>query len=266
MKKTSTKMTTAQFAKLHEVNKRTLHYYDEIGLFSPSEKGENRYRYYDSAQSIEFEYILMLKELHMSIEEIKAYVNAPNAEHFIRIVDEKSKDIDDQIRKLKQTKKLLQMKKEQVMFSEQDIDMRIEVVSCDREYLMTIPFSFEDHPLSEVFSMIKEAWGIEQCRTGVGSYISVEKLQQHNFEDYDGLYAPAISSKKGHTMRKPKGQYLCGYCKGTWDRLPLLYEKMLSFAKEHHLTLTGYAFERGYNDFVIQDDNEYVTQIMIAIA
>lgn len=26
------KLTTAQFAKLHEVNKRTLHYYDEIGF------------------------------------------------------------------------------------------------------------------------------------------------------------------------------------------------------------------------------------------
>lgn len=29
------RLTTAQFAKLHEVNKRTLHYYDEIGLFHP---------------------------------------------------------------------------------------------------------------------------------------------------------------------------------------------------------------------------------------
>lgn len=27
------RLTTAQFAKLHEVNKRTLHYYDDIGLF-----------------------------------------------------------------------------------------------------------------------------------------------------------------------------------------------------------------------------------------
>ena len=47
MKKPFYRLTTAQFAKLHEVNKRTLHYYDEIGLFSPREKGENGYRYYD---------------------------------------------------------------------------------------------------------------------------------------------------------------------------------------------------------------------------
>ena len=49
------KLTTAQFAKLHNVNKRTLHYYDAIGLFSPNTKGENGYRYYDLSQSLDFE-------------------------------------------------------------------------------------------------------------------------------------------------------------------------------------------------------------------
>ena len=39
------KLTTAQFAKLHGVNKRTLHYYDTIGLFSPGTKRENGYRF-----------------------------------------------------------------------------------------------------------------------------------------------------------------------------------------------------------------------------
>ena len=38
--------TAGQFARLHQLNKRTLHYYDDIGLFSPAYKGENGYRYY----------------------------------------------------------------------------------------------------------------------------------------------------------------------------------------------------------------------------
>ena len=40
MRKEIKRLTTAQFAKLHEVNKRTLHYYDEIGLFRPLTKAE----------------------------------------------------------------------------------------------------------------------------------------------------------------------------------------------------------------------------------
>lgn len=58
---------------MQKVNKRTLHYYDNIGLFSPCTKRENGYRYYEISQSIDFEYIRMLKELYMSIEEIKLY-------------------------------------------------------------------------------------------------------------------------------------------------------------------------------------------------
>ena len=111
MPKNSRRMTTAQFAKLHEVNKRTLHYYDSIGLFSPRAKGENAYRYYDAAQSMDFEYIRMLKELNMSIEEIQAYAERPNTEDFVRIADQKLSEIETQIRKLKHTERILRTKR-----------------------------------------------------------------------------------------------------------------------------------------------------------
>ena len=39
MRQNTVKMTTAQFAELHGVNRRTLHYYDDIGLFFPLPKG-----------------------------------------------------------------------------------------------------------------------------------------------------------------------------------------------------------------------------------
>lgn len=48
-------MTTARFAKLHKLNKRILHYFDEIGLFRPLTKTNYDYRYYDGSQSIDFE-------------------------------------------------------------------------------------------------------------------------------------------------------------------------------------------------------------------
>ena len=75
MKSNELKLTTSQFAKLHHVNKRTLHYYDSIGLFSPKWKGANGYRYYDYAQSMEFAFIRMLKELNLRIDEIKEIVD-----------------------------------------------------------------------------------------------------------------------------------------------------------------------------------------------
>lgn len=45
---------TGEFAKLCGVNKRTLHYYDEQGIFSPDHVGENHYRYYSARQLYPF--------------------------------------------------------------------------------------------------------------------------------------------------------------------------------------------------------------------
>ncbi|MEG2638768.1 MAG: Nif3-like dinuclear metal center hexameric protein, partial [Clostridiales bacterium] len=66
--------TAGQFAKLHNINKRTLLYYDEIGLLSPELKGENGYRYYTYHQSQILEMLLTLRELDMSIKDIMKYM------------------------------------------------------------------------------------------------------------------------------------------------------------------------------------------------
>lgn len=260
------KLTTAQFAKLHEVNRRTLHYYDTIGLFSPNEKGENGYRYYDISQSINFEYVRMLKELNMSIEEIGAYLENPTTDKFIKIADTKEKEIDIEIKKLKHIKKILKTKKEQVSFCENLQEQQITVEECKAEKIFILPYDFAENDISQLFAYVKDKWSIEQIRMGIGGIIAIEKVIDNNFEVYDGIYTPALGNASSkNTIIKPKGKYLCGFHKGTWDKLPSMYQKMLSFAESNHLKLTGYAYEIGMNEFVISKQEDYITKIMIKI-
>ena len=63
----------------------------------------------------------------------------------------------------------------------------------------------------------------------------------------------------------PKGKYLCGYQKGSWDKAPAMYEKMIDYARKNNLSLTGYAYEIGLNEFAISNLEEYVTKFMIKI-
>jgi len=56
MKDENYKFSTGEFAKLNGINKRTLHYYDEIVFFSPAIKKENGYRYYTCFQIVELEW------------------------------------------------------------------------------------------------------------------------------------------------------------------------------------------------------------------
>jgi len=266
MKKEMKRLTTAQFANLHEVNKRTLHYYDDIGLFCPLTKEENGYRYYDISQSIDFEYIRMLKELNMSIKEIEMYRKQPTPDNFLKIADTKEQELDKEIRKLKNIKRILQAKKEQIVFCESLQEQEIRVEECKSERILTFPYDFSEDDIYQIFSPLKSTWGIEQIRMGIGSFISLDNVYNMNFTKYDGIYTIALNNKSvSNSFIKPKGRYLCGYQKGTWDKLPEMYQKILDYSKKHDLKLTGYAYEVGLNDFMISNPDDYITKIMIKI-
>ena len=62
--------TISQVAKLTGVSIRTLQYYDEIGLLSPSELTEAGYRLYDDSALQRLQQILFFKELGFQLKEI----------------------------------------------------------------------------------------------------------------------------------------------------------------------------------------------------
>ncbi|ASS67567.1 MULTISPECIES: MerR family transcriptional regulator [unclassified Paenibacillus] len=63
---------TGDLANLTGLTVRTLRYYDQIGLFSPSGQTESGHRLYNEADLSYLHQILSLKELGLSLEEIKS--------------------------------------------------------------------------------------------------------------------------------------------------------------------------------------------------
>lgn len=61
-------------AKLTGLTLRTLRFYDQIGLFSPSAHSDSGHRLYNQADLSRLQQILSLKELGLSLEEIKSVV------------------------------------------------------------------------------------------------------------------------------------------------------------------------------------------------
>ena len=62
---------TGQFARKAAVSARTLRYYDQVGLLSPSHYSESGYRLYTDADYLRLQQILGLKYLGFSLEEIQ---------------------------------------------------------------------------------------------------------------------------------------------------------------------------------------------------
>lgn len=57
------------------ISRRTLHYYDEIGLLKPTVSKHNGYRYYNEAALLKLQTILSLKSMGLSLEEIKPFLD-----------------------------------------------------------------------------------------------------------------------------------------------------------------------------------------------
>ena len=97
-------LSSGEFAKMNGINKRTLHYYNDIGLFRPEMIDENGYHYYSRLQAVQLEMILIFRRLGLSIEEIRTYTDRPSDASFTQIIKEKQELIDRSVCQLLEVK------------------------------------------------------------------------------------------------------------------------------------------------------------------
>lgn len=67
-------LTAGEFAKLASSTKRTIQYYDKIGVLKPFNIGPKGYRYYKQEQILDFQVILLLRTLKFPLKNIKEYL------------------------------------------------------------------------------------------------------------------------------------------------------------------------------------------------
>jgi DNA-binding transcriptional MerR regulator len=70
--------TIKEIADLAGVTNRTLRYYDEIGLLSPADTGDNGYRYYDQDSLLQMQQILFFRELDVPLKDIQLFMSRPD--------------------------------------------------------------------------------------------------------------------------------------------------------------------------------------------
>ena len=81
-------MTTHEVEEMLDITKKTLIYYENEGLVKPS-RDNNNYRCYNQDDISKIKFILLLREMDVTIEEIKQIINKQKS---IRDVLENKKD------------------------------------------------------------------------------------------------------------------------------------------------------------------------------
>lgn len=258
--------TTGEFANLVGTSKDTLFYYDKIGIFSPEIKDENEYRYYTIAQMEIFYVIKTLRELGMSLKEIKSYLDNRSPRGLIQLLNKQTKIIDEKIAKLKLTKKFMLQKSKQ---TKEAISIRNDITIEEHDYEEYLVLTKASKDISDRITATDIKSHIDYCDKNkiyspydIGGIHTIEKIKSHQFYDYDYFYTKVekINSKMPLHM-VPKGKYLNIFSRNGFYSLEDTYRMLISYADENSIKLIGFIYEdilldelsvKGYENYMLK--------------
>lgn len=109
-------MTIGCVAKKMNVSVRTLQYYDNEGLFSPSATSEGGRRLYTEKDIVKLQQILSLKSLGFSLDEIKNQLTSiETPDEFAAALQEQAESVQNQIEKLSESLREIQALEKEVL-------------------------------------------------------------------------------------------------------------------------------------------------------
>ena len=268
MDKKNKLLTIGQFAALHGINKKTLMWYDEIGLFRPAAiNPENGYRCYNYHQSSILETILLLRELDVPISEIQVFMDHRSAASLETLLEEKIQELDRSMAHLRAVRKTLANHRDNMQtLLTMDLS-EISVIEKPERHLVTVDIAPADSFDKQVEMITAETKKYQLRRLHDASYgtmISVDSLRAGNFEDYSKLFIEIpFPIKKAGLHLQPGGNYVRAFYQGPWEDIYLCYQKIFRFAQERGLSLEGFSYETIINETVIERVEDAIVQIEI---
>lgn len=155
-------ITIKEIAKLVGVSKRTLHYYDEIGLLSPADTTEAGYRLYSDKDLERLQQIMFFKELGFELKLIKEILSSSSF---------------DKKEALTHHRKILLLKKNRIenLINLVDKTLEGERIMSFKEFDMTEINEAQEKYKAEV----EERWGSSEAYAE-----SVKKTAKYSKEDW----------------------------------------------------------------------------------
>ncbi|HDR3901546.1 TPA: MerR family transcriptional regulator [Bacillus cereus] len=258
--------STGEFAKLLEINKDTLLYYDKIDLFKPAGTFENGYRYYTFDQFNQFEGIQSLRAVELPIKELKTYFDAPNIQILQQLAMEQKEKVAKEIQKLQDIQ----------FFLERTVALtkEMEVILFGKVLLKQLPAE----PV--VYSDEKIDWSVSMEELYEQSTPFLKKLGVKSTAAYGIVYSKEdfLNKESGEVSYlfcrlddpsariKPAGHYAIIYHQGTYDEISQTYHTLLAYLEQEQLLLDGDIYEEYLlHSIAAKEEKDYITKISVKV-
>lgn len=263
-----------ELAKLQNISRQTLIFYDKIGLFCPAYiDPENGYRYYSINQLDNLDAICIMKKIGFSLNEIKENMKSFTSDRSILALRKQLSSINRQIEELQLIKSRVEHRLSQI---ERSIDIcdRGDLVSIgevEHQYILTqeVP---APHTLEMISIVTKECFvraAKEHLPIFFQSGVIVPYQNILHGRYIEASYAFLSIEKSDHVegvIELLPGRCVYTYHTGDYLSIGTSYQRILDYCQIHHLTIISDSYEFAMNDYLsTANENEYITKIMFYI-
>lgn len=253
-------LKTGEFAHLCGITKETLFHYDDIGLLKPARVNEKGYRLYGLYQLDVFDLISILKEVGLSLKEIKAYIERRNPTEFLQMLREKDKILAAEIERLQWLRRILN---NTIDITNQSLHIPINVIQLieKKEEYFIITDGQKQQDEKSVVEAISEH--IKYCNAHrtyntftLGEIIGESAIADQTY--YTQYYCSKIDKpvRSSHCHIKPAGLYAVKYIQDSYDMLPEAYRKFVEDIQRLGYRLCGKIYEEDILNYLTEKDNE----------
>lgn len=265
--------TVGEFAKLHDLSKQTLIFYDKIDLLKPAYIDENNgYRYYSASQLEVLDTIFMLKEIGVPLSEMKEYLENRGNDRAIRVLKEKKIQLENKIKQQVRIKERLEAKL--VQLEEVETLDNIDEIKYEIRKKRYLYYEDVKEPCDafNVDLAIKEMFknaGAEKISHNyqIGTIASQENLKSGNFLNQYKCYTildKKIKSKK--CMEFEENLYATFFHKGPYNLAGETYKKALAKIYKDGYEIIGDSYEECIIDnLTASHEADYLTKFSIPI-
>lgn len=241
-------LTTRQFANMCKVEKRTLYYYEEIGLLRPIEIKENGYRMYSIRQFDTMSMIKALQSVGMPLSDIKDLMDEHDLNHCKYVLSNQILLLKEKQKELKSAEQILSQTTEQI-----------------ENYLNIGSNVFFTEEISDVYLVTQEI--LDQRPVHV-NYIANGYSQGVIMNERESAIPHYIfkkaASKKASNAVKHSGTYACIYQSIQDGKIAEYIDSFIKLLSSKQIVTDGPIYMDSIaNDFLKLSNDEYIFKLSV---
>ena len=267
--------TTGELSKLCKIPRKTLLYYDKLGLIKPEFVDDNGYRYYKRSQLFLLEFIITLRHLNIPLKRIEEYINNKSINNYQHLLQEKSNELTKQIAELTQLKKHLDEYIPDLKLIEQLPIGKILIEEQPDQYLYLSKLVLENTDFktrsaisANLFTDLRNKQSINRHSFGYMMDNAVLNATESSSDYIRYYFHPIVNCSDDFTCTlKPAGIYLVLYCSGVYMTHSKSYlQQLAEYCTAHNFVPISYVYVSYLKNYWLTDNtNEYIYKIEVRI-